>query len=326
MSSIEKIIDIFLWVSLGMSLVQLYLRANKIWKRKHEREVADSQSIAGLSLLMLNCMLWLCSYVIKQDYESILDTSIIMGEATVFLLIGTGLWVKGQEKAGFWKLVRQALRMERKEADYLIKRFFRPANADKIISMLHQLAMIDNELDPKEKQLLESFSKEWNIEYSPEKLDNERLKGTSHNYIRLRKSLQDYLGQDPPHEQVAQLRDMMDAMIHADDKVTHEEALINSELMGIISNYIDADLKQNRFHVLIVPQKPEHEEVIRDLLPEAKKINVSGGIAYSIGSYYSHTYAEMICRQYQQIKLFTIVRVPTEEEEVLFGITEQEKN
>ena len=80
-------------------------------------------------MLLLNCTIWLISYIGKNDYESILDTSIMMFEAFAFLLIGTGFFVRGQKGLGIWKLVKAAFRLESKEADYLIKRFFRPVNA-----------------------------------------------------------------------------------------------------------------------------------------------------------------------------------------------------
>lgn len=320
----HDVISFLVRISLGITLVFIYLKINKIWKRKHEPEVAASQSLAGLFIYILNCILWVSFYVfVEYNVESIIDTSIYIFEGSIFFLIGTGIFVRGQKGLGLWRLIKKSLNLERKEADYLIKRFFRPANAESIINMLHQLAMIDNELDPKEQELLEKFAKEWNIEYDPEKLNKERRRGTSHNYIRLRKSLQDYLTVDPPVEQVAQLSDMMDAMINADDKVTKEEELINDELMGIMNNYLNKEDKTDRFHVLVVPQKPEHEEVVKEILPDALKINIAGGIAYSIGSFYSKTYADMICRQYQEIKLFTIVRMPSEDE--LLILEEAEK-
>ena len=48
---------------------------------------------------------------------------------------------------------------------------------------------------------------------------------------------------------------MINAMIHADDKVTEEEELIFSELDGIIENYLVSDRNFPSYHVLIVPQK-----------------------------------------------------------------------
>ncbi|MDQ1265022.1 MAG: hypothetical protein QG635_172 [Bacteroidota bacterium] len=304
-------IDWLVKISLGMTVIFIYLKINKIWKRKGEPEVADAQSLTGLGIYIANCILWCCYYLfVVPDTKSFFDTSVYILEGSIFFLIGTGLFVKGQKKFGLINLIMRSLKLERKEADYLIKRFFKPANADKILSILHQLAMIDEELDPKEQELLESFAREWNIEYSAEKLNKDRIRGSANNYVHLRKSLEDYLDTEPPAEQVAQLRDMMEAMIQADDKVSQEEELISTELLGIISNFLNKNDKTQSFYVLIVPQKPEQEMMISDLLPDAELISISGGSAFKIGSYYSQKYADMICRQYRDIQLFTIVHVP----------------
>lgn len=303
----RNMIEIFVQVSIFISLIYVYLRINKIWKRKHDKAVAESISIMGMSFYLVNCILWVIYYgFITNDSKSLWDTSIYIFEGTIFFIIGTGIFVKGQRQSRLWALIKQALKIERSEADYLLKKFFKPKNADKIIEILHQLAMIDEHLDPKEQELIEAFAKEWNIDYSAEKFNKSRVKGTENNYIRLRNSVSDYLSYDPPHEQVGQLRDMMTALINVDDVVTNEEELINSELMGLISEFLE-EKKQNLYHVLIVPQQPEHELIINETFPDAAKLEISGGIAYSIGSYYSYKYADMICRERRKINMFTIV-------------------
>ncbi len=310
-----RMVNHFVDISLFATFIFIYLQINKIWKRKHEQEVADSQSLAGLSIYVLNCILWVAYYLILGDFRSTIDTTFYVFQGSILFMIGTGIFVRGQRAQGVWHLIKRSLKLERTEADYLIKRFFRPANADKILSMLHQLAMIDEDLDPKEQELLESFAREWNIDYNVDKFNKERKVGTQHNYMLLRKNLKDYLDVYPPHEQVAQLRDMMEAIIKADEKVTDEEDLIQSELMGLISNYLDKEDSQEHYNVLIVPQKPDHEELIKQLLPESEKMKISGGEAYLIGTYYSITYAEMICKQYQKYNIFTIVLTPEESKE-----------
>jgi hypothetical protein len=292
-------------------MVQVYLRINKIWKRKHEQEVAESQSIVGLFLLMGNCVLWILYYVfVEEDPLSSLDTGFYLIESSVFALISTGFFVKTSKGSGFWALIRKALRAERKEADYLIKKFFRPNNAGIIIDILHQLAMIDEDLDPKEQELIEAFSKEWNIDYNVEELNKKRHDDSQSNYIRLRESVEFYLSADPPKEQAAQLKDMMKTMIEADDEVTEEEELISSELIGLVESYVKGGQGLDSFHVMIVPQNPEHHAAIKSLMPSAEQHKVAGGIAYSAGEYYSLKYAEMICDQYREERLFTIVHKP----------------
>jgi len=304
----ERLIDAFIWISLLMSVVQVYLQTNKIWKRKHERVVAESQSIAGLSLLILNCLIWLISYIMKNDIESIIDTSLIIAQAMVFLLIGTGLWVRGQRKMGFWRLVKQALRIEKKEANYLLKRFFKPQNAEIIIDILHNLAMIDEEFDEREKKLIEFFAMEWNIPYSAETKNKERKQRVVQNkFVDLRNKLLDYLSRDPPVEQVAQLKDLINEMILADEKITSEEKLVSGELLGIIDSYLQEEERKDVYQVIIVPQNPNQEQKIKELLPDSESIETFGGIVYSVGSFYSKEFAEMVCQRFRKMNFFAIV-------------------
>ncbi len=308
MERLEKLIDTFIWISLLMSVAQVYLQTNKIWKRKHERPVAESQSIAGLTLLLLNCLIWLSSYIIKRDIESIIDTSLIIVQSSVFLVIGTGLWVKGQQKLGFWNLVKQALRIERKEANYLLKRFFKPQNAEIIIEILHHLAMIDEELDAREKALIQFFAMEWNIPYHPEQYEYVMdIDSHDRKYVILRNRLLDYLQRDPPAEQVAQVKDLIKELIHADEKISPEEALISNELLGMLDSYLQKEERMDNYQVIIVPQNPVQEERVQELIPDSQRITTYGGTVYTIGSFYSREYAEMICGRFRKLNLFAIV-------------------
>ncbi len=306
-----RIIELFIKLSLGITIIFIYLKINKIWKRKHEQEVADSQSLTGLFIYIINCILWVVYYAfVESDVNSMIDTSIYIFEGSLFFMIGTGIFVKGQRKKNLWVLIRRALKLERKEADYLLKKWFKPQNAESILHILHQIAMIDEEFDPKEQEIIQTFAKEWNIDYDWAKLEKERKASKDNSYMRLRKSLEDYLFHQPQDEQVAQLKDMIATMIEADDKVTEEEALISSELLPMIENYLKQAKEVQEFKVLIVPQHPNQENAIMSIIPQAEKIHTSGGEAFSVGSYYSHKYAEMMCEQYRQLQFFTIVNTP----------------
>lgn len=312
MKSAITIILILTQVSVIFTTIQVYLRINKIWKRKHEREVADSQSIAGLLLLIANCILWIFYYIwVEDDLLSVVDTSLYLIESAVFMLISTGLWVKGKETRNLWQLIKIALKLERKEANYLLKKVFKPANADVIIRILHQLAMIDDDLDPKERKMIEAFANEWNIEYSASELNEERVEGDKNNFIKLRESVENFLNSEPPKEQAGHLKDMIQALVEIDDMVTEEEELIKEELIGMIENYISkGELNLSAYYVLIVPQNKKHHSVVKTIMPDAEEMSISGGMAYSVGTYYSKRYAELISEQYREINLFTIVHNP----------------
>lgn len=309
MKDFISIILVLTQLSVFVTTIQVYLRINKIWKRKHEAEVAASQSIAGIMLLVGNCILWIFYYIwVESDMLSIVDTSLYLVESFVFLLISTGLWVKGKSSRNLWHLAKLALKLEKKESTYLLKKMFKPSNAEIIISILHQIAMIDDDLDPKEREIIEAFAKEWNINYSVDEMNKNRKDGDSYNFILLRDSMTSYLSTNPPKEQALHMQSMIEALITADEVVSDEEELIQAELIGLIVEYTtEGKGQENKYSVLIVPQNTEHHEVVETIIPNTVRVNTSGGVAYSIGSYYSKKYAEMVCEQYRKINLFTIV-------------------
>jgi hypothetical protein len=80
----------------------------------------------------------------------------------------------------------------------------------------------------------------------------------------------------------------------------------------MIENHINADKSALKYDVIIVPQQPNHEELIKELIPNSEKVLTAGGLAYSIGSYYSQKYAKLMCDKYRELNLFTIVYPPDE--------------
>lgn len=317
MSIINDVIDFVVAFVVLITFVEAYLKVNKIWKRRGETEVAAAQSFLGLSLSVFSSIVWIIKYLIESNYESVAEYSIFLVEAFVFILIGTGIFVRGNREFGLWHLIKQTLRMERKEANYLLKNLFKPQNADEIIGILYQLALIDGEFDEKEKQLIEAFAKEWNIDIDYKDLEKSLPKSRESGYIHLRNCVTEYLDAAPPVEQAAVFKDMVTALIEADDRVSDEEALISGELVTMIENYVASEIKTNKFHVIIVPQEQNHDAIVADLFPESKRLNTPGGHVYSMGSYYSRKYADMMCRQFRKSNLLTLVLEPEEYDDAI---------
>ncbi len=297
-----------------MAILQVYLRVNKIWKRKHTKEVSDSQSIAGNSLLLLNCLIWIVYYLQNGDTKSIVDTSIIVFEAFVFLLISTGIFVKGREKIGFWRSIKEAFRFERSEANYLWNKWFKPDNAPEIIKILYFLANIDNEFDVREKKLIDKFASNWHLKTDFSNFNKEFSDDYKENIIYLKDLISEYLNSSPNDDQVAQLKDLINLMIHADEKITKEEQIIKDEIEPLLENYLTKQDPKGYYHVIIVPQKSEHEVMLKKSMPNAEIIHTSGGIAYSIGKFFSQSYAEVVCLEFREnFQMFTIVHLPESE-------------
>jgi hypothetical protein len=126
------------------------------------------------------------------------------------------------------------------------------------------------------------------------------------DYVRLRRSVDDYLSLSPPLAQVVQLRDLLSLFVQADEDVSEEEALILSELGGLFGEYLE-DEDAVRYQVLIVPQSPEQDRAISTLFPQLTRCDIAGGVAFIAGTFYSAEYAEMIADRYRSLRFFCSV-------------------
>jgi hypothetical protein len=59
------------------------------------------------------------------------------------------------------------------------------------------------------------------------------------------------------------------------------------------------------FEVLIVPQNDEQVTAIADLIPGAEMTTLRGGRVFSVGRFFSASYAEVVCQKYIALGLFT---------------------
>jgi len=224
------------------------------------------------------------------------------------IVIGSGLWVANKKGVSFWKLVRQALHLEKKEATYLLNYMMGISNADIIIRILVGISVIDDVLDEKEKRFIEVFANTWKIDIDWEKTISQIREGDFNNrYIQVRTDVIDYLSTGPHPEQVAQLIDLINILVRVDEDFSENEQLIVEELSGICNNYLKKDDNQPVFYTVIVPQNQEQEVSIININPEIKKKEqIFGGSAYMDGPFYSEKYANIICDKYRVVNLFSV--------------------
>lgn len=305
----ELIIDIMAIIAAILTFLQIYLMINKLWKRKHERVVAESVSISAMFIsITINGFFAIKNLGSSQVPQLAANILWITG-SVISAIIGIGLWVSTNKGIGFWKLLRAALNLERKEAGDLAKMFFRPSSAEEIIEILGRMAMIDEDLDAREKDFIQDFADNWSI-----KLDWEKIKKYKDEdgdpYRKIKKSMHDLINSNPPEDQVSQLRDVLSILVNIDDVVTTEEELMMAELNGIISKYLSDDSDPDVFKVAVVPRNEEQEKIIENKFKELQKQEVAGGFAYVSDEFYSETYAEIISAQYRTINVFSVVFKP----------------
>lgn len=305
--SIHKVVSVLAFLSIGFSLTEVYLTSNKLWKRKHENEVADSISVIAQFVAVLPGFIFAMNSLFEKNLITFFDYIIYMVWNLFSIFVGIKFWVEGERKKGIFRLIKQAIKSERLEVGDLAKSFFKPYRAQEIIYILAEIALIDDKLDPQEKDFIQKFADNWNIDFSWDNLTNQNREFTNKNFISLRQNVVDYLAVSPPEKQVSQLRDVVNALINIDGEVAEEEKLIVAELNGLFSQYLGEQSANEVYQIVIVPQTQEQEIVIDTSLPELSRYSIQGGFVYHTICYYSKQYAQIICDQYRSLNLISFV-------------------
>lgn len=307
--SIDFVSLLIAYLAALLSLMQIYFIINKLWKRKHEKMVADSISISAMFISILINLSFAFKNLQDGGIPQFSANIMWIGASSLSAAIGMGIWVASNRNAGFFNLLIKALNMERKEAADLAKVFFRPSSAEKIIEILGRMAMVDEDLDQREKDFIQSFADHWNIEVDWSDIQKYASE-SGDRYERIKAAMSDYLKTSPQEEQVNQLRDVFNLLVKIDEVVTSEEQMIIDELEGQIAEYLKKDNTLQIYRVAVVPQSQEQDDAVGKLLQNLKKEKIAGGYAYLSPCYYSERYAEMISSQYRAIHVFSVVVKP----------------
>ena len=316
MSTFDQIITGAALLGLAVSIVISYLKVNKLWARRHIKEVAESISVAAALLSLLTTVPFMIKFLfIDQDYVAAGKFVLSLAVFVVFFLVGIGLWVKRDEKLGLWKMLRRALATERGELTYLIHSFARPREASAILRILRLVSMVDKNLDEREKEMLESVALPWGIHPDDLAAEND---GAGSDISTVQQAFADYLSMKPPANQVEKVLDLVKFMVHADRKVTREEHLILAEVGGAVSAYLtDSSKAPDVYEVLLVPQNDEQLGKMQAEVTDASLHERAGGRAVVAGSYFSEPFARAICLRFRQKHFFcTVERLTAEGERI----------
>jgi hypothetical protein len=307
MTSLRVALEYLVIASLLLAALQVYLTTNKLWKRKHERAVAESISIMGEFVGLIPVTLLTLKFIVDGQWQGAVDGALWMLGAGVAVAIGAGIWVEGHRNRGFFRLLADSIRLERGEVGYLARSFIRPSGASRILRILGRVSMLDSHLDERERKFVDSFAKSWGIDFDWEEVTGVAVEGPT-DFIPLRDDVREYLATSPPAAQVRQLGDVLHALVKIDDVVTGEEELMLAELDGMIAAYLKgAEEGGPVFGVVLVPQGPEQDRAISAVLPDLPKRELHGGLVYVAGTYHSFDFAEIVGAQYRALNFFTAV-------------------
>ncbi len=306
MELFRQILHILVISSVGFSVLNVYLTINKLWKRKHLKVVADSISVAGRLVAFVGGSILGLNLLLDAEWLGGTNRMLFVILAILQTFIGIGFWVESESGKNFFQLLRDSLRDERKESAELAKSFFRPSHAELVLDILTEVALIDEVLDPREREFIQAFADSWKIKISWEEIEKRLAKG-QFSYDKLRENMILYLKTHPPHFQTSQLADLLNMLVNIDEEVSEEEDLILAELTGLIHGYMHAGEAQKHYEVALIPQDKLQEEEMALLLKDiSKKSELAGGYAFRLGPFYSQKYAQVICDKYREMEYFSI--------------------
>lgn len=305
---LETIVNTLAYGSLLFAACAAYLQLNKLWSRKHLPEVAESISIPGILVESIPLFFFALYFMFKGEVLGIIDSVIWLISAVLVTMIGSGFWVKGQRKRGMLRLMLGAITRERAEIGQLAREFVSPSSAPQLIRVLTSVAAVDGDIDQREIQLVQTFADEWNLS-----IDWHKLQPTGSSSGRIMEShsaLMAYMETSPPAAQVSRLLELLQLLIDADDNRSDEEQMAFDEMNGVICQYLNGDSADQKFTVVIVPQNDQQDEAIRLLLESVEPQAYAGGNGYTAGSYFSPSFAEIICNEYRALGFFTVFLDP----------------
>jgi hypothetical protein len=307
MNNLDHLITGFAIVGLVLSAVISYLKVNKLWGRRHIREVSESISVAAALLSLFTTLPFLAKFlIVDRDLVAAGKFLLSLIVFFVFFLVGIGLWVRREDQLGIWQMMRRALATERGELTYLIRSFAKPREAPAILRVLQLVSLVDQDLDERETEMLESVARPWGIHVE------ELRRGPEHSDVDIgtvRQAFSEYLDIKPPVSQVEKVHDLIRFMVNADRKVSAEEGLILDEVRGAVSAYLSQGSggRPVVYEVLLVPQHDAQVTAMREQSSDPDLKSRAGGSAFVAGTYYSESFARAICQRYRQKAFFSTV-------------------
>lgn len=285
-----------------------YLTINKQWHRRTEKAVAESISIMAKVLGLSVCMITLINNFFHDVWAGVI-TSIIWSIVIVIqIIIGSGYWCHRNNRLSLiLSGIKSSLRMETTEIGSFASDIFKRKQAISIIEILKELAYIDENLDVREKDLIQQFADNQNIEIDWDNIKPPKSEQWE-SYLNLKYTMKKYLAQEKPsHQHVKELSLLLELLIKADNKVTSEEKSMVSELFRMLEDFVTEDDKERKFEVAVIPQVLDQVELIAEKLPHLKFTELPYGKAYLSDTCYSRLYADDLCANFRSSGYIAVV-------------------
>ncbi|KKJ00173.1 hypothetical protein PROH_10680 [Prochlorothrix hollandica PCC 9006 = CALU 1027] len=307
METFKRIIEALITINAFLALFKVYFYLNPLWKRKHNIEVARSQSIVALLLNLYGTTLYFLLFLIDGNIAPAINQALFMFQFFIIILIGLGVWVRDNRQESLISLFLQKLNLEAKESGDLAKSLIKPHQAGLLLRILTGFALIDDDLSPQEQEIIDALAARWHISFHWNEEIRKTSSVSSNRFLKLRQDVSDYLDSSPPSAEVAELLDLIDTLIKSDDRIEESEKLMHAEVGGLFRGYLAQDpIEGDHYRVIVLPANQEQKNAIGSVMSGLTPSAIHE-FAYQTCIFYSQGFAECICEQYQRFNLQSYV-------------------
>lgn len=303
----EKAIHFLAYGVIIFSVVEVYLTLNKLWSRKHIKEVADSISISARATGMIPGTVFTLNYFFNQQWQGFIDGTIWIIASIIQILIAAGVWVAGNKKAGFIKLVRQSLEKETQEVFHLAKSFFNVKERKKIIDLLAATALTDQVLKDGEKAFVENLANEWGIQVSWEKLIARFKKEDVSALFLMSQEMHDYLRLNPSKQEIKLLLKLIKRLSDENGFSRPENQFIIDEFGEAFRHYPSTTF-QEHYQVQIVPQQKSQHERLQASGVKMESKYIGSGFTYILRPFFTQAFADQVAQDFEELGYFAATK------------------
>ncbi len=304
---IGDIVNMLAYGALLFSVVEIYLMLNKLWSRKHIKEVSESISVSSRIIGLIPLSIFTLHYALNGQYQGVIDGVLWLFAGIVQLLIGVGIWVSGNKKMRFSKLISRSIRKERSEMGYLAKAIFKPHSQEKVIDILGAIAMIDGKLDKTEKDFIDKLAAKWHTKVIWGAIKARHKKASISPFFVLWEDLDDYLKTNPESGELKYLANTVRELITVDGEMSAQEEIIIHEFDYLIDRNGPQRSGYQEYRVVIVPQRVEQDHYLSTTFNSLTRQKVEGGEGYVTAPFLSKKYANKVKQEFQENGYFTTI-------------------
>ncbi|MEO9853012.1 MAG: hypothetical protein ABJH72_15960 [Reichenbachiella sp.] len=303
----QQLIHFLAYGAVLFSVVEVYLTLNKLWSRKHIKEVADSISISARATGMIPGSIFTLNFFFEQQWQGFVDGAIWLGASVVQILVAGGIWVAGNKRHHWLSLIGRSIGHETKEVFNLAKYIFQVESRNKVIDLLAATALTDKILKENEKNFVETLADDWEIDISWDKLMSRFKRADVSALFNFSIEMRKYLELNPGKKEVKLLLELIQELSDQSGHSRPENQYIIDEVGEAFRHYPSTNY-DDYFQVQIVPQEKEQHERLQASGAEMRSEYIGSGFTYVLEPFFTRNFADHVVSEFEALGYFAAVR------------------